>query len=256
MAPGAAAWQGALPVPVPVPVPGPSQGWCSTARRPGTLLGCWVARLGSLWLPLRSLLAGPEAAPSLSLGMPAHRPNAPGQAVGSQGLRLSGSAVSPAQPRLGGQPCCTHLVPGPKIHGVGGAAGPRCPSPTPGPLCLCPISHPAPSTAVQRQGLITAENAFPVQEASAGGELSLPQPWGRGELAARDMLDWLLTKCGAKSARLFWRRREVCETFGRDLPAGRRVTTAARLGLFQETRGAGGASRTLDSAAGCSTAVA
>lgn len=44
----------------------------------------------------------------------------------------------------------------------------RVPAPLLAPRCSCPISRPAPGTATQRQGLITAEIAFPVQEASAG----------------------------------------------------------------------------------------
>jgi len=47
-------------------------------------------------------------------------------------------------------------------------------------------------------------------------------------------------------------RRGVCETFSRDLPTGRPITAAARLGVFQEPRGAHRASRTPGSAVGCS----
>ena len=251
--PGAAAWQGAVPVPVPVPVPGPSQGWCGTARRPGAVLGCWVAWLGSLWPPPCSLTAGSQAAPSPSLGMPADRPGVPGQADGSQDPTVSGAAAAPARPRLGGQPRSPARCPAAGGTGWGEPQGCGVPAPCLAPCAraLFPVCHAVTGSDHRRECLPCPGNL-------RGGELSQPrpQPRGRGELAAHDTLDRLLTKRGAKSAQLFWGRQEVCETFGRDLPAGCRVTTAERLGLFQETRGAGRASRTLGSAAGCSTEAA
>lgn len=76
------------------------------------------------------------------------------------------------QPRAAGWPGAWPW----ETWGGGGAAGPQCPSPAPGPPRSCPISCPAPGTASQRRGLITAENAFPVQEASAGVSSAGPGP--------------------------------------------------------------------------------
>lgn len=226
--------------------------WHSETGHPPWLLAAQLGAAATSTLTVGWSSGCPE---SLS-GDAADRPSAPGRAGGSQGLRVRGAAVCPAQCWLSGQPRGTWLVPGPGRCGVGGAAGPRCPSPAHGPLRLCPRFPSGSRHHQAATGSHHLRECLPRPGSLCGDELSRPRPRGRGELAACDTLDRPLTKRGAKSARLFWRRREVCETFGRDLPVGCRVTAAARLGLFQETRGAGGASRTLDSAAGCSTAVA
>lgn len=215
------------------------------------LLSCWVAQLGSPWPPPCSLLA----APSPSLGDRR-----------SPECSWSGRWEPGPQGAQGyGVPCSAWARQAALLHPPGSWpreawGGGSCRTTMSQPFLWPPVLMPRFPSGSRHCHTATGSNhhreRLPCPGSLCRGELSWPRPRGRGELAACDTLDKPLTKRGAKSARLFWGRREVCETFGRDLPAGRCVTAAVRLGLFQETHGAVGASRTLDSAAGCSTAAA